>query len=195
MVLLVENETIYLLSDEKKTRFHELLQQNKHLSTYMGDFKRGYLFQYRLILDCFILLTTAKEDLLIDHYRTLERPVNTFIHDTLCKQYEIVKYKRMNLANEPLALTISIFMAKKITYEVYEHLLPRGLEKEENPLELINYSDRDIAPANREFMLLIQTKILKKIKERNLESSFLEKIVEQSIIEGKILHQFLEKGD
>lgn len=193
MLSRLENDSIYLINLDKSNRFHQLLNEQKHLSAYLADFSRGYSFQSQVALDLFTFLTTKKEGLFIDQFRSLERPLNAYIHEILSKQYEFEKFKRMHSQNDLLALTVSIFVTKQIISDLYEQVISTNEHFiNENPLELIITIDNN-SLAQPPLTLKIQSLILKKMKEVGMNLDYCEKIARAAIVKAKALEQFFMK--
>ncbi|MER1987294.1 MAG: hypothetical protein ABS948_15525 [Solibacillus sp.] len=73
MIFVLKNESMYLLDKKKIVVFQELLKANRHLSTYLADFKYGYSFQLQVAFDLYTFLTTEPSELYTNLFFNFER--------------------------------------------------------------------------------------------------------------------------
>lgn len=188
------NDSSYLISDHKLAQFYSLLEQKKELTLFLGDCINRHSFQFRLLVDLYIFLTTEKMDLLVDHYKTLERPVNTYLLDMLCGQEAILKFKRMNRTNDELSFIVSIFITKKVLILIQEAInLQRLSIRDLSLVELLNlsYNLKDSSDQNQANKLY--GKVIYMLKSTKTFSINLNTIIEDSLYDSKNLYYYLEK--
>lgn len=185
-MISILRDTIYFNVENKIDEYTDLINTNKYIAVYVGDFNRGFQFQQRLMLDCYILLTTPEKDLIIDSYQSLDRPINAYFHALLVMEYEITKYKRMNSSHLKLSLLVSVFLVKKIV----SNLLPNVSKFHANLIDLQSLSNLELQE-DAKVVEKINTQIIKELKQQEI-STLLGPLLIEAIQDAKTITNIME---
>ena len=189
ILTIIKAETIYIVDQEVFDTFEGLLIEHPHIVPLISDLKHGYVFQTRLIFDLYYFLTTPADKILVDPYKTFERPINTFLHEIFCKQQQLHTFKLTNQRRHLHCLLVSLFVTKKITPLLYTHA--KKLTEQhtfENLLELYNPADHSIHPEEQQLIIQLQANLLKAIKQADISY---KQFIKEALEEARELYNFM----
>lgn len=183
----------YVANITKKNEFQELLLNNKFLAVQLEDYKHGYAFYYQLVFNLYTFLTTDSEKLLMDDTIRLDYPFQSYIHELMIKQTELLKVKQIKSNNHLICLLIAINIKNNLKSDLHKISNDMGLQSE-LPLEIINFYVNTLNDTPEEHTVnQIHRQFLNRLKEQVLVSTYFNKIIKDSIDYSKRYYNLLLK--
>lgn len=183
----------YVANTTKKIEFQELLLNNKFLAVQLEDYKNGYAFYYQFVFNLYTFLTTDSKKLLMDDNIRLDYPFQSYIHELMIKQPELLKFKMMQSNNYLICLLIAINIKNKLKSDLHKISNDMGLQSE-IPLEIINFYENNHNDSPEEQTVnQINEHFLNRLKDQVLVSTYFNNIIKDSIDYSKRYYNLLQK--
>lgn len=183
----------YVANITKKNEFQELLLNNKFLAVQLEDYKHGYAFYYQLVFNLYTFLTTDSEKLLMDDTIRLDYPFQSYVHELIIKQTELLKVKQIKSNNHLICLLIAINIKNNLKSDLHKISNDMGLHSE-LPLEIINFYVNTLNDTPEEQTVnQIHRQFLNRLKDQVLVSTYFSKIIKDSIDYSKRYYNLLQR--